>query len=216
MEGWRDLIYPLGFISNLCFTLRFLYQWIYSEKAHESVVVRPFWLLSILGSSILYMHSVLQGQFFIALSQAANLIIAWRNLDLMQHEKPQKSLRFVLLTMSSALLVTLLLFLPQQDWIRIPTYWTTASTSFSFLWHIVGLTGVILFSSRFWVQWWIAERKHQSVLPTPFWWLSLIGALFSIFYFAKLHDPVNLLGPIFGLIPYIRNLMLIRQKEVRT
>lgn len=187
-------------------------QWIYSEKAHESVVMRSFWVLSLLGSSVLYMHSVVQGQLFVALAQSANLVIAWRNLNLMQTIHPKQSLRFVLSAMVFSLMMTVLFFLPQSDWVRTPTYFADASPA-SFFWHGIGFAGVLLFSSRFWVQWWIAEKKHQSLLPTPFWWLSLVGALLSILYFAKLHDPVNLIGPIFGLIPYIRNLMLIREKE---
>jgi lipid-A-disaccharide synthase len=72
----------------------------------------------------------------------------------------------------------------------------------------------VLFSSRFWVQWWHAEKLCQSQLNPLFWWLSLCGGLLSLVYFIHLGDLVNALGPGFGTIPYLRNLMLIYRKPM--
>ena len=39
----------LGIIAQIIFTLRFVYQWIYSEKQKESTLPLGFWMLSLLG-----------------------------------------------------------------------------------------------------------------------------------------------------------------------
>jgi lipid-A-disaccharide synthase len=52
-------------------------------------------------------------------------------------------------------------------------------------------------------------------LGAQFWWLSLVGDLMTLAYFTQIYDPVNIVGPALGLIPYIRNLMLLRQSSVK-
>ena len=44
-------------------------------------------------------------------------------------------------------------------------------------WNLVGWTGQVVFFSRFVVQWYATEKKKQVVVPTMFWWLSIIGSL---------------------------------------
>src|ERR1700722_6955471 len=80
----------------------------------------------------------------------------------------------------------------------------------TFFWHLVGFGGMILFSSRFWIQWWHAEKMNESKLGRLFWWMSLVGSLLSLLYFIRLSDLVNIAGYGVGIIPYIRNLMLIK------
>ncbi len=43
----------VGWIGNLIFSTRFIYQWIASERAKQSVIPAGFWLLSTLGSLFL-------------------------------------------------------------------------------------------------------------------------------------------------------------------
>lgn len=214
-EEVRSALYPLGIISTVAFTLRFLIQWMQSEKAGYSVVSAPFWWLSLLGNIALGVHSLIQGQFPVCAVQSVNAAIACRNLNLMQpHTKQWKLKTTVTLIIASFMLsIALFWFFSQDDWVRIPTHtYQTSATSLSYIWHGIGALGVVLFASRFWVQWIQAELAHESLLKGPFWWLSLVGAFFSILYFAAISDYINLVGPLFGLIPYCRNLMLLRKK----
>lgn len=211
-EELRVALYPLGLISTLSFTLRFLFQWIQSEKAHRSVVSAPFWWISLIGNISLLIHSLIQGQYFICLVQGINGVIAVRNINLMK--KKQWKFSFVLMQLASTLvLITALFWLfSNEAWFRTPIHaFQLATVAPSFGWSLLGILGVVLFASRFWVQWFQAERSHTSTLNGPFWWLSLIGASFSILYFAAIQDYINLVGPLFGLIPYLRNLMLLRR-----
>lgn len=223
MSEWRDLVYPLGFIAALAFTGRFLIQWLASEVQQKSVVTRSFWQLSLIGNLLMVLHSILQMQYSVCVVQACNAVIAWRNLNLMEARAQQTSLTFVFFLLALAifgstgifLLQGLLFFDGTVIWARSPTFFSNSSPTLPFYWHLIGFVGITLFASRFWIQWWTAEKKQVSLLNAPFWWLSLAGALLSILYFSRMQDVINVIGPIFGLIPYMRNLMLLRKVEAR-
>lgn len=216
MDEWRVLLYPLGFLSGLAFGARFIIQWFQSEKARKSVVSPSFWKLSLLGNVMLMLHSLIQMQAHVCLIQACNGVISWRNLNLMQTRKPPVSFVTVLGLFFGAIVLTCLALLNiEGSWFRIPVApWQTGSiSSVSYFWHLVGTLGYLLFSSRFWIQWWLAERSHASILPQSFWLFSLAGAVLSIAYFIRINDSVNLIGPLLGIVPYIRNLMLMHQSK---
>ncbi len=222
IEDWRTFLYPLGYLSAFAFGARFIIQWLQSEKAHKSLVPRSFWILSLLGNLLLMLHSFIQIQYPICVVQGTNAVISWRNLDLIQTRRPSVAFKTVccllmgsILLISSAFVIQDWLLLRDGNWFRLPTapWQNSSATSISFFWHVLGTLAYLLFSSRFWIQWWLAEKAHASQLPLSFWWLSLIGALLSIAYFLRIADSVNLLGPLVGIVPYIRNLMLIQRKK---
>lgn len=220
IDQWRELLYPLGFLSSLAFTLRFLVQWIQSERVKDSVVTPFFWKISLGGNILLFVHSLIQVQFHVCVVQACNAVISWRNLNLMGPAEKQWGLVRVVSFLGVAIGISSLAFVVQglwigeadSEWFRTPTmpWGSKAGGEVAWPWHVVGSLGILLFNSRFWVQWWEAETSRKSYLSASFWWLSLIGALLSLVYFARLGDVVNFIGPLFGLVPYVRNLMLIR------
>jgi lipid-A-disaccharide synthase-like uncharacterized protein len=85
----------------------------------------------------------------------------------------------------------------------------------STMWLVLGLAGQAAFFSRFLVQWIASEREGRSVVPTAFWYLSLIGSVILFAYAIHRREPVFLLGQTVGSFVYIRNLVLI-QREART
>jgi lipid-A-disaccharide synthase-like uncharacterized protein len=219
-EALREYLYPLGFISSLAFTARFLVQWLNSEKKQQSVVTPLFWKLSLIGNGVLWIHSIIQVQLHVALIQICNAVISWRNLNLMQPTNRHMRLVTVMGLLVAGLSGTIVLFLLQLwgtegvlSFFRMPTWLGSASRSPIFWgWHLVGIAGLILFNSRFWIQWWLAEKDQKSYLGPSFWWMSLAGDLMCLIYFTVLGDSVNFIGPVFGLVPYIRNLMLLYKK----
>ena len=79
------------------------------------------------------------------------------------------------------------------------------------IWLGIGLGGQALFSARFLVQWIASEKKKQSVVPTPFWYFSIVGGLSLLAYAIYRHDPVFIIGQGAGLFVYARNLWFIHK-----
>ena len=81
-------------------------------------------------------------------------------------------------------------------------------------WKVIGWLGNVVFFSRFFVQWYVTEKRKQVVVPVAFWWLSLFGSLLLLSYalFYK-HDSVFIFANAFNWIPYIRNLMIHHRHE---
>lgn len=222
-EQLRELLYPLGFLSALAFSARMLLQWLKSEVKGESLVTPAFWKLSLCGNLLLLTHAFIQAQFHVCLVQACNAVISWRNLNLMQPRAQQITMLRAIFILIAAIAMTVCAFLLQAhffsdsvtEWFRIPaTPWqVNAGKQASFLWHLIGFFGLVLFSSRFWLQWWFAEKHKKSYLGSSFWWCSLAGESLCLIYFLRIGDPVNFIGPAFGLIPYLRNLMLLSRQR---
>ncbi len=225
-ETWREILYPLGFLAGLAFGARFILQWIKSEIRGKSIVTAAFWKLSLGGNTLLLLHSFIQMQFHVCIIQVINGVISWRNLNLMQNTSKHMRTRKVIGLMILFLLGTVLAFYIQSlflnhmenAWFRTPSHtWNSSPSSVGYIWHVFGFTGLVLFNSRFWIQWWHAEKTQTSSLGRSFWWISLVGTLCSLVYFVRIWDPVNLIGPAMGIIPYIRNLMLLsRTKSTET
>ncbi len=77
---------------------------------------------------------------------------------------------------------------------------------------IIGFTGQGVFASRFIVQWIYSEQKGESVVPVIFWYLSIVGGLGLLTYAIFRKDPVIIVGQLFGILIYSRNLYLIHFK----
>ncbi len=218
VDAFRTWMYPFGFVSSVAFGLRFVIQWWYSEREGRSVVPKAFWILSCVGNALLAIHSLIQLHFPIYLMQSQQLLLAWRNLNLMG-SRPLPLRKFIFWLCGSAFAAVLLfasqcLVLPEASfgWLRAPRV-SHASGDVSLWVHSIGILGVAAFSARFWLQWWDAETKRRSVLSEPFWWISLVGTAIAGLYFFLLSDWVNLLGPLCAFVPYSRNLILLRRER---
>ena len=84
-----------------------------------------------------------------------------------------------------------------------------ALSNYELFFLIIGFAGQGLFASRFIVQWIYSERKGESSIPIIFWYLSIFGGFGLLTYAIFRQDPVIILGQSFGIIIYLRNLILI-------
>jgi lipid-A-disaccharide synthase-like uncharacterized protein len=75
-------------------------------------------------------------------------------------------------------------------------------------WKAIGWLGNVLFTSRFFVQWWATEQHRRVVVPDAFWWLSLSGSGCLLAYGLHRRDSVFIFAYMFTWIPYIRNLII--------
>jgi len=76
-----------GFIGQGAFFMRFLIQWIASEKRGESYFPVFFWYLSIAGGIILLAYAVHIDDPVFTLGQSCGLIVYLRNLMLIYKNK---------------------------------------------------------------------------------------------------------------------------------
>ena len=77
----------------------------------------------------------------------------------------------------------------------------------------IGFVGQGLFASRFIFQWIYSEKKGESAIPVIFWYLSIFGGLGLLTYAVFRKDPVIIVGQLFGIFVYLRNLILIYNKK---
>ncbi len=77
----------IGFIGQGIFFLRFLVQWIASEKKGESVIPVSFWYLSIMGALIIFIYAVVRKDPVFFLGQLVAIMIYYRNLRLIYKKK---------------------------------------------------------------------------------------------------------------------------------
>ncbi len=70
----------LGFLAQGLFTMRFLVQWIASERAGHSVIPLAFWILSIFGGLLLLIYALYRKDAVFIAGQAFGVFVYLRNL----------------------------------------------------------------------------------------------------------------------------------------
>lgn len=83
----------VGLFGQILFFMRFLLQWIASEKEKRSVVPVSFWWFSIGGAAILLAYAIYRADPVFILGQSLGFFIYARNLFLIRAEKAEKSPR---------------------------------------------------------------------------------------------------------------------------
>ena len=79
-----DFMMLLGLLGQGLFSMRFIVQWIASEKAGKSLVPFSFWLFSLGGSIFLLIYAIYRKDPVFILGQAPNLLIYSRNIWLIK------------------------------------------------------------------------------------------------------------------------------------
>jgi lipid-A-disaccharide synthase-like uncharacterized protein len=77
----------LGFVGQALFSMRFILQWVQSERAGRSVIPIAFWYFSVAGSIVLLAYAIHRADPVFILGQAAGIVIYLRNLFLISREK---------------------------------------------------------------------------------------------------------------------------------
>ena len=77
----------LGLVAQALFMMRFVVQWVASERAKRSVVPVAFWFFSLGGGVLLLVYAIQREDPVFILGQALGLIIYIRNLWLIANER---------------------------------------------------------------------------------------------------------------------------------
>ena len=66
-------------------------------------------------------------------------------------------------------------------------------------WKLIGLTGALMFGSRWVVQFIASKRARKPVIPRLFWYMSIAGSLMTLSYFifSQKQDSVGIVQNLF-------------------
>lgn len=197
----------LAWAGQGCFFSRFLVQWIASERAKRSVAPVVFWWLSLCGTVMVGSKTIASGDAVLTPGYLVNGTIYLRNLWLSGKGEKQRSRLGPLPAALLALLAFVLIF-------TVGGAQPREGLADSFFWLGIGITGQMVWGSRFLLQWWFTERTGRSHFPRAFWWFSLVGSILNLAYTwqyaVQLGEWVFFVGFLPTPIYPIRNLMLER------
>lgn len=88
VDHWGEFWWVMvGLAGQLMFSMRFIIQWLSSERARRSVIPVAFWYFSLAGGVILFAYAVYRRDPVFILGQSTGLVIYSRNLWLIHAEK---------------------------------------------------------------------------------------------------------------------------------
>ena len=79
----------LGFVAQAFFTMRFLVQWLASEKVGKSVIPMAFWWFSIGGGLLLLVYALYRRDPVFILGQGFGVFVYLRNLQFVLRARKQ-------------------------------------------------------------------------------------------------------------------------------
>ena len=193
------LVFLIGIAAQILFSGRLLVQWIASERAKKVLSPTLFWQMSMAASFMLCVYGWLRNDFAIIAGQLISYYIYIWNL---RAKKAWDTLPVAAVCWFAIDWRETAEHLFQQE--NIPG------------WLIVfGTVGQFTFTLRFIYQWRYSARAGESLLPTTFWLISLLGSGMIIAYAIIRRDPVLILGQSTGFVVYLRNIMISRRAARR-
>ena len=81
----------LGYVAQIMFTMRFVVQWIATERARKSVIPVAFWFFSIGGGLLLFGYALYIRDPVFILGQGLGLFVYLRNLYFVYRERGAKA-----------------------------------------------------------------------------------------------------------------------------
>jgi lipid-A-disaccharide synthase-like uncharacterized protein len=85
--NWWILV---GYVGQALFAMRFVVQWIASERARRSVIPVAFWFFSIGGGALLFVYSLYIRDPVFIIGQGLGLFVYLRNLYFVSRERSMK------------------------------------------------------------------------------------------------------------------------------
>jgi lipid-A-disaccharide synthase-like uncharacterized protein len=90
MNRANVIVLTIGFAGQLMFFLRFLFQWIYTEKHKKSIIPNIFWYFSLWGGILILIYAILKRDIVFIIGQSMGTFIYLRNIYYLRRESRQK------------------------------------------------------------------------------------------------------------------------------
>lgn len=204
------LVFLIGIAAQILFSGRLLVQWIASERAKKVLSPTLFWQMSMAASFMLCVYGWLRNDFAIIAGQLISYYIYIWNL---RAKKAWDTMPAVLRAVVSYLPVAAVCWFA-VDWRETAEHLFQQENIPGWL-IVFGTVGQFTFTLRFIYQWRYSARAGESLLPTTFWLISLLGSGMIIAYAIIRRDPVLILGQSTGFVVYLRNIMISRRAARR-
>ncbi len=199
-------VYGLGFLAQSFFGFRIFLQWWLAEKKKQVVSPSIFWKFSLAGSALFLIYGILRLDVVIIFGQIVGYFVYIRNLQLKQEwSKFPSFVQFIVVAIPFVSVF--------WTWNAVEKL-TVADTLFQNMnsFFIAGICGQMLLNIRFIYQLYYSEQQKESVLPLGFWLLSLGGSLLVVIYAIYRVEPVLFVAQGIAIVPYIRNIVLIKNR----
>jgi len=90
--GTTEMVWlAFGFAGQVLFTMRFIIQWITSEREGRSIIPMAFWYFSIVGGLTLLIYAIYRQDPVFILGQTMGVFIYSRNLYLIRRGQKQSN-----------------------------------------------------------------------------------------------------------------------------
>lgn len=76
-----------GSLGQVLFTLRFVYQLAYSYRKHQSLLPVGFWVISLVGASLIVIYGIIRLDLVLIVGQSFGLVAYFRNIWLGKYAK---------------------------------------------------------------------------------------------------------------------------------
>lgn len=202
-------IYCVGISAQVFYTGRVFVQWYLSEKHGRVESPALYWILSIIGSMILFFYGWLRNDFSIIFGEYLSYYIYMWNIKAKGlYAKTPKIVPIIQILLPVVVSIALFKDIPQFA----QTFLKNDDVPLRLL--ILGTAGQFIYKMRFVYQWIYSVKKGQSLLPLSFWVIAIVGSLLIIIYGIIRHDWVLILGQ-FGIIASARNIMIGLSNKIK-
>ncbi|MBS7289236.1 MAG: lipid-A-disaccharide synthase N-terminal domain-containing protein [Bacteroidales bacterium] len=202
-------IYCVGISAQVFYTGRVFVQWYLSEKHGRVESPALYWILSIIGSMILFFYGWLRNDFSIIFGEYLSYYIYMWNIKAKGlYAKTPKIVPIIQVLLPVVVSIALFKDIPQFA----QTFLKNDDVPLRLL--ILGTAGQFIYKMRFVYQWLYSVKKGQSLLPLSFWVIAIVGSLLIIIYGIIRHDWVLILGQ-FGIIASARNIMIGLSNKIK-
>ncbi len=199
--NWHNVAIVIGLVAQLLFSARLIIQWIKTEESKAIQSPTIFWILSLIASFLLIVYGLMRKDIVIIGGQIVSYYIYIRNLQIKQVWSTLPFWLRQIFLISPFASFAILAYNQQLN----SVIHNDAIPKTLFVW---GSIGQAVFTLRFVYQWFASERLKRSVLPLSFWIISIIGAIMIMVYAVFRRDFVIMIGQTFGLLIYVRNLVI--------
>ena len=202
-------IYCVGISAQVFYTGRVFVQWYLSEKHGRVESPALYWILSIIGSMILFFYGWLRNDFSIIFGEYLSYYIYMWNIKAKGlYAKTPKIVPIIQVLLPVVVSIALFKDIPQFA----QTFLKNDDVPLRLL--ILGTAGQFIYKMRFVYQLLYSVKKGQSLLPLSFWVIAIVGSLLIIIYGIIRHDWVLILGQ-FGIIASARNIMIGLSNKIK-